>query len=91
MTTSHSTAPVPAGWLAVASRVQIGVFRTVWVVGAVAVVASVLLLIGAFTADSKAGESWQPAGVLGAIGLCLGVTLVVVGMLARFVAKSGRR
>lgn len=39
-----------------------------------------------------AGESGQPAGVLGAIGLCLGAILVVFGLLAHGIAqKPGRR
>lgn len=75
-----------------ASRTQTGLVRVVLGVGALGVVASVLLIVGAFTASSRAGENWQPAGVLGAIGLCLGGTILVVGLLARFVVtRSGRR
>lgn len=88
MNTSDNVAPVQARWRAAASRAQTGVFRAVWVVGAAAVTASVLLIVGAFAADSTAGESWQPAGVLGAIGLCLGVMLIIVGLVARSVAAE---
>jgi len=74
------------------SRAQTGLVRGVLGVGALGVIASVLLIVGAFTANSRAGESGQPAGVLGAIGLCLGATVLMVGALARFVVlKSGRR
>ncbi|MFJ4876946.1 hypothetical protein ACIP93_17240 [Streptomyces sp. NPDC088745] len=60
--------------------------------GALTAVLSLLLVIGGLTANTAAGETGQPAGVLGAIGLFLGGTLLAVGALARrVVALSGRR
>jgi len=73
------------------SRAQNGLVRGMLGVGALGVLGSVLLLVGAFAANTAAGESWQPAAVLGAITLCLGATILAVGLLARsVVAKSGR-
>ncbi|MEU0009510.1 hypothetical protein ABZ079_36200 [Streptomyces sp. NPDC006314] len=75
-----------------ASRAQIGTLRGVWCFGVLAIIVFVLLIIGGFAADSKAGETGQPAGVLGLIVLFLGLTVLIVGMLARFVvAKPERR
>ncbi|WP_310722840.1 hypothetical protein [Streptomyces sp. N2A] len=91
MNTSDHASPVPPRRSDLASRAQSRIVRGVWGVGALAVIGSVLLIIGAFTADPKAGESWQPAGLLGLIGLCLGGTLVIVGMLARFVVTKAER
>ncbi|GAA3486920.1 hypothetical protein [Streptomyces cremeus] len=60
--------------------------------GALTAVLSLLLVIGGLTANTAAGETGQTAGVLGAIGLFLGGTLLAVGALARrVVALSGRR
>ncbi|GGU37274.1 hypothetical protein [Streptomyces violascens] len=65
---------------------------TVGGIGAVVVIASMVLIVGAFMTNSAAGESWQPAGTLGAIGLCVGATMVSVGVLGRsIVTKSGLR
>ncbi|MER5890205.1 hypothetical protein ABT160_40800 [Streptomyces sp. NPDC001941] len=60
--------------------------------GALIVAASVLLVVGGFTADTSAGESGQPAAVLGAIGLCLGAVTAGVWFLARLVLnRRGER
>jgi hypothetical protein len=76
----------------IATRTQTGLVKGVLGVGALGVVASVLLIIGALTTNTMAGEDWQPAGVLGAIGLCLGGTVLMVGLLAHFVVtRPGRR
>ncbi|MEV5508783.1 hypothetical protein [Streptomyces orinoci] len=92
MNTSDNASPTRPSRSDVAARAKTIVFRGIWGVGALVVLASVLLIVGAFTADPMAGESWQPAGVLGLIGLCLGGTLLIVGMLARSVVpKPGRR
>ncbi|MEW2439055.1 hypothetical protein AB0952_33765 [Streptomyces caniferus] len=66
-------------------------FRGVWAVGALAVITSVLLIIGAFAANPRAGESGQPAALLGLIALCFGGTLLTVGTLARFVVTKSKR
>ncbi|MBF6333115.1 hypothetical protein [Nocardia transvalensis] len=67
-------------------------FRAVWAVSGLAVAVSVLLLIGAFTADSAAGESGQVAGMLGLIGLLFGGAIAMAGALVRFgVTKSASR
>ncbi|MFF8381043.1 hypothetical protein ACF07V_33470 [Streptomyces sp. NPDC015661] len=61
-------------------------------IGALTAVLSLLLVIGGLTANTAAGETGQPAGVLGVIGLFLGGTLLAVGVLARSVAaQAGRR
>ncbi|MFE9554277.1 hypothetical protein ACFYOD_12450 [Streptomyces sp. NPDC006703] len=61
-------------------------------IGAVVLIASIVLTVGAYMTDSAAGESWQPAGTLGAIGLCIGATMVSVGLLGRsIVTRSGGR
>ncbi|WP_329488616.1 hypothetical protein OG618_18425 [Kitasatospora sp. NBC_01246] len=74
------------------SRGEVALVRGAWGVGTLTVVASVLLIVGAFAADSAAGETGQPAGVLGAIGLFVGGTILAVGLLARsVVARSGRQ
>jgi hypothetical protein len=52
-------------------------------VGALTAVLSLLLVVGGLTANTAAGETGQPSGVLGAIGLFLGGTLLAVGALAR--------
>ncbi|MEU2180729.1 hypothetical protein [Streptomyces thermolilacinus] len=60
-------------------------------VGALTAVLSLLLVIGGLTANTAAGETGQPAGVLGVIGLFLGGTLLAVDALARSVAaRAGR-
>ncbi|MFF8774556.1 hypothetical protein [Kitasatospora sp. NPDC015120] len=65
--------------------------RGVFGAGALTVLASLLLIAAAFAADARTGESRQPAGVLGSIGLLLGGTILSVGALARTaVAGSGR-
>ncbi|WP_433855282.1 hypothetical protein [Streptomyces kronopolitis] len=56
-----------------------------WTVGALAVLTSVLLIIGAFSANRAAGELWQPAALLALIAGGFGGTLLIVGMLARCV------
>ncbi|MFF4187905.1 hypothetical protein ACFYZ9_32400 [Streptomyces sp. NPDC001691] len=72
-------------------------FTTLWTmttgaVGAALLIGSLVLITGAFLTDSAAGESWQPAGTLGAVGLCLGATMVSVGVLGRSLGtKSGLR
>ncbi|MEU6970842.1 hypothetical protein AB0A71_24510 [Kitasatospora aureofaciens] len=74
------------------SRGEAALVRGAWGFGTLAVVTSVLLIVGAFAANSAAGETGQPAGVLGVIGLFIGGTILAVGMLARsVVARSGRR
>ncbi|MEU3411648.1 hypothetical protein ABZ760_10290 [Streptomyces sp. NPDC006658] len=60
-------------------------------VGALTAVLSLLLVVGGLTANTAAGETGQPAGVLGAIGLFLGGTLLTVGALARRVVAPGER
>ncbi|WP_282784124.1 MULTISPECIES: hypothetical protein [unclassified Nocardia] len=67
----------------VASRAQLSMFRAVWVGGGLAVVAALVLLIGAFTANSAAGASGEMAGVLGLIALSFGAAVLVVGALVR--------
>ncbi|MEU7070735.1 hypothetical protein AB0B30_08200 [Streptomyces narbonensis] len=59
--------------------------------GAPTAVLSLLLVIGGLTANTAAGETGQPAGVFGAIGLFLGGTLLAVGALARKVVALGER
>jgi len=59
--------------------------------GALTAVLSLLLVIGGLTANTAAGETGQPAGVLGVIGLFLGGTLLAVGALARRVVTLGER
>ncbi|QIS22446.1 hypothetical protein [Nocardia terpenica] len=83
---------VAVRWRDVASPAQVGMFRAVWVVGGAAIVASALLLIGAFTANTAAGESGQTAGLLGVVGLLFGAAIVIIGLLVRFgVMKSVSR
>ncbi|MEV5644544.1 hypothetical protein AB0L67_31090 [Streptomyces flaveolus] len=60
-------------------------------VGALTAVMSLLLVIGALTANTAAGETRQPAAVLGAIGLFLGGMLLTVAALARRVLALGER
>ncbi|MCH0540876.1 hypothetical protein I3F58_15110 [Streptomyces sp. MUM 203J] len=61
-------------------------------VGGLTALASLLLIAGALTADTAAGETGQPAGVPGVIGLFLGGTLLAAGGRARLVlARAGRR
>lgn len=92
MSTRDNAALVRSSWRDVASPAQVNMFRTVWVIGGLAVAASVVLLIGAFTANTAAGESGQTAGLLGLVGLALGGTIVIVGLLVRFgVMKSVSR
>ncbi|MFF3217013.1 hypothetical protein ACFYYB_41140 [Streptomyces sp. NPDC002886] len=83
MNTSGNATPARARWDDGVSRSRTSMVWAVWGLGAAFVIGSVILLVGAFTADSMAGESWQPAGVLGAIGLSLGVVFVICGVLAR--------
>ncbi|WP_405487671.1 hypothetical protein [Streptomyces sp. NBC_00096] len=91
-TSATASSPAEPRWSDVASRTQIGMFRAVWGVGALAAIASALLVVGGFSANRMAGESGQPAAVLGLIGLCLSGTVLTVGMLARFVVlKTARR
>ncbi|WP_426364690.1 hypothetical protein [Streptomyces sp. E-08] len=59
--------------------------------GALTTVLSLLLVVGGLTANTGAGETGQPAAVLGAIGLFLGGTLLAVGALARKVVALGER
>lgn len=67
-------------------------FRGALGIGALTAFLSLLLVVGALTANTAAGETGQPAGVLGVIGLFLGGTLLAVGVLARSVAaQAGRR
>ncbi|PKV90028.1 hypothetical protein [Streptomyces sp. TLI_146] len=70
------------------SRTEIVLGRTLWSVGAVVSALSVLLLVGACATDTAAGESWQPAGVLGMIGLLLGATILAVAVVARRVTRK---
>ncbi|MFI9081939.1 hypothetical protein ACIGW8_36805 [Streptomyces sioyaensis] len=56
--------------------------------GALTALASVVLIVGAFTANANAGESWQPAGVLGTIALFLGGTLLAAGALSRSILRA---
>ncbi|MER7708936.1 hypothetical protein ABTX81_39480 [Kitasatospora sp. NPDC097605] len=73
------------------SRSEAVLVRGTFGVGALTVLASLLLIAGAFAADARTGENWQPAGVLGSIGLLLGGTILAVGVLARSVAaRTGR-
>ncbi|WP_086827640.1 hypothetical protein [Streptomyces sp. NRRL B-24572] len=65
--------------------------RGVLAAGALTTVLSLLLVIGGLTANTAAGETGQPAGVLGVIGLFLGGTLLAVGALARRVVPLGER
>ncbi|MFH9953698.1 hypothetical protein ACH4OX_05685 [Streptomyces roseolus] len=65
--------------------------RAALAAGALTAVLSLLLVIGGLTANTAAGETGQPAGVLGAIGLFLGGTLLAVGALARKVVTLGER
>lgn len=60
-------------------------------IGALTAVLSLLLVIGALTANTAAGETGQPAGALGVIGLSLGGTLLAVGLLARSIAAQAGR
>ncbi|MFD9633074.1 hypothetical protein [Streptomyces violascens] len=74
------------------SRIAKACTTTIGGVGTVVLIASMVLIVGAFMSDSAAGESWQPGGMLGAIGLCVGATMVGVGVLGRSIAtKSGLR
>ncbi|MFF5423712.1 MULTISPECIES: hypothetical protein [unclassified Streptomyces] len=57
--------------------------------GALIAVLSLLLVVGGLTANTAAGETGQPAGVLGVIGLFLGGTLLAVGALARKIVALG--
>lgn len=91
MSAPENTAPVPTSRCADTFLARTGMFRVVQGIGAAGVVASALLIIGAFTTDPSAGESWQPAGVLGLIGLCFGVTFLLVGMPARSTAPKAER
>ncbi|MEU2505095.1 hypothetical protein ABZ621_10295 [Streptomyces sp. NPDC007863] len=65
--------------------------RSALAAGALTAVLSLLLVIGGLTANTAAGETGQPAGVLGVIGLFLGGTLLAVGALARRVVPLGER
>ncbi|MFI5760861.1 MULTISPECIES: hypothetical protein [unclassified Streptomyces] len=85
MNTCDHTSHKPS---AVSSRVLTAVFKGVWMAGALVIAASMWLIISAFGTDSAAGQSWQPAGELGAIGLCLGAMLVVLGLLTHSAAAQ---
>ncbi|WP_158813381.1 hypothetical protein [Streptomyces rimosus] len=91
MNTSDNASPVQPRRSGFATRARSGVFTGVWAVGALAVVTSVLLIIGAFAADPLAGETGQPAALLGLIAFCFGVTLLTVGLLARSVVAKAER
>jgi hypothetical protein len=68
------------------TRLHPALAKGVLAVGALGLLASVLLLAGGLSADTAAGESWQPATELGAIGLVLSGTVLLVGLLTRTVA-----
>jgi hypothetical protein len=89
--TSDNASPVQPRRSGVASRAQTGMFRGLWAVGALGVITAVLLFIGALAADTMAGETGQPAALLGLIAFCFGGTLLAVGMLARFVVTKSER
>ncbi|MEU5846373.1 hypothetical protein [Saccharopolyspora shandongensis] len=76
--------PARPQWSNVASATQIRWFRAVWIVSGLAIVASLLLLIGAVTRNPLASETGRPAAVSGLIVGCFGALIVIVGMLVRF-------
>jgi hypothetical protein len=59
--------------------------------GVLVVLASVLLIVGGFTANTAAGEDGQPAAVLGAVGLCFGAVVLLIGGLARKVTAKAQQ
>ncbi|MFJ4185419.1 hypothetical protein [Kitasatospora sp. NPDC089509] len=73
------------------SRVQNGLVTGMLGAGALTTLAAVLLIAGAFTANPNAGETGQPAGVLGAVALFLGGTLLAVGALGRSILRARQR
>lgn len=73
------------------SRAHSGLVTGMLGTGALTALAAVLLIVGAFTANASAGETWQPAGVLGAIALFLGGTLLAVGALGRSILRARNR
>ncbi|WP_067534828.1 hypothetical protein [Nocardia crassostreae] len=87
MNANDNTAIRPR-WREVATPAQIHVFRAVWALGALILAPSLLLLIGGLTANSAAGESGQVPGVLGLIGLAIGGTVVLAGLLVRYSVMS---
>ncbi|MFI0902736.1 hypothetical protein ACH4TE_04200 [Streptomyces sioyaensis] len=91
MNTSDHASPVQPRRSGVASRAQTATFIGVWGAGALAVITSVLLFIGALSMDPMKGELWQPAALVGLIAMCFGVTLLAVGMLVRCVMKKSER
>lgn len=92
MSTSDHNVPVPPRWRESVSPAQVGLFRTVWVLGGLSVVTSILLVIGAFAADSAHGATGQPAALLGLIAGMFGASVLLVGALVRFgVARPGSR
>ncbi|MFF8710057.1 hypothetical protein ACF07T_01245 [Streptomyces sp. NPDC015184] len=89
MTPPDHTPTVQPQW---DSRMRTVFLRSLLGVGALTAVASLLLIVGALTADTAAGRTGQPAGVLGVIGLFLGGTLMAVGVLAQsLTARPGHR
>ncbi|WP_040815683.1 hypothetical protein [Nocardia concava] len=89
---ANENAALRPHWRDIASPAQIGMFRAVWVIGGLGIAAALVLLIGAFTANTAAGQTGQVAGLLGLIALLFGSTLVIVGLLVRFgVMKSVSR
>lgn len=73
------------------SRARSGLVTGMLGAGALTALAAGLLIVGAFTANANAGESWQPAGVLGAIALFLGGTLLAVGALGCTILRAQNR
>ncbi|MFF1379429.1 hypothetical protein [Streptomyces sp. NPDC058308] len=91
MSTSGHTGSAQTQAHSFASRAQIALLRVVWLLGAVITAVSVFLVGSALATDSSAGESWQPAGIPGLLGLCVGGTLLIVGLLTRLVVKGRQR
>ncbi|GAB4586178.1 hypothetical protein [Nocardia sp. IFM 10818] len=92
MSTRDNVSPVRPRWRDVASPAQVGMFRAVWVLGGLAVAVAVLVVAGAFAADSAGGESGQPAALLGLIAGLFGASVLIVGVLVRFgVVRQGSR
>ncbi|MFI1919655.1 hypothetical protein [Nocardia sp. NPDC020380] len=92
MSTSDHNVPIRPRWRDNATAAQVGMFRTVWVLGGLSVATSVLLVIGAFAADSANGATGQPAALLGLITGMFGASVLIVGVLVRFgVVRSDSR
>ncbi|MEU7017425.1 hypothetical protein [Streptomyces sp. NPDC046385] len=82
----------PTDHTAPANRVRTVFLRSVWGVGGLTALVSLLLVAGALSANTAAGESGRPAGVLGVIGLFLAGAFLAVGVLTRLVlGQDGRR